>query len=203
MDLPPGFQPLRRSSLRKRITTTVALVLGAVILWFLWQIGIIGPDPCETIEERCSKAGSSVYGPDEMRACAAVYNTFAELRAKGEQITGLKCRGMISALDGAREGRINEYLVQRPEPPPRPAAPGWNDEPPAPRPEPLGAAASHCGHADAAIAAAPPVAWSSWLCLTREAAGPRWPSCLPRKAYTQDPARGCPGEERCCPAEQG
>ena len=41
----------------------------------------------------------------------------------------------------------------------------------------------------------------AWACREREAAAD-WDRCLPRRAYTDDSLRGCPGAARCCPEEE-
>lgn len=41
--------------------------------------------------------------------------------------------------------------------------------------------------------------WSNYTCAEESDAGAAWDSCHAREAYTETPARGCPGAQRCCP----
>ncbi len=56
-----------------------------------------------------------------------------------------------------------------------------------------------CGSITSKPAELSPLSWPRYSCKSQSAAGESWGSCLSRAAYTEDPRRGCPGAERCCP----
>lgn len=201
-ELPHGFQSTQPPPGPRpwAILTALGVILGIPIIWFMWQAGVFGPDACEELDERCRKARVSTLWPEELRACAIVDNTFQQMREKDEKITRLTCMGMIEALDGAREGRLDEYIVHDDEPPPEPA---WDDEPPpppAPAVEPS-IGGTLCGSDGALfdVTASRPADWSRWTCAGPGDAGSRWARCLSRSSYSPVPQTGCPGDTRCCP----
>ena len=60
-------------------------------------------------------------------------------------------------------------------------------------------AKSLCGAPDATMAVPEPPSWAQHRCMTKDVAGIRWTSCLPRTTYAQELGAGCPGDELCCP----
>jgi len=42
--------------------------------------------------------------------------------------------------------------------------------------------------------------WGDYKCMNKETAGAKWKHCLSRATYTETQGKGCPGDERCCPA---
>lgn len=43
--------------------------------------------------------------------------------------------------------------------------------------------------------------WKNYQCMSESDAGDAWASCQPRSTYSDAAADGCPGAQRCCPAE--
>lgn len=58
---------------------------------------------------------------------------------------------------------------------------------------------SLCGAASSRPDEISETAWSAYQCRGERDAGERWGQCLSRSGYTDEPGRGCPGAQRCCP----
>jgi hypothetical protein len=71
-----------------------------------------------------------------------------------------------------------------------------------PVPEPAGAPATSTACARSPRPGfSPPDGWRSYRCRSEDEAGDSWSACLTRSAYSDDPAEGCPGDDRCCPPQ--
>lgn len=70
----------------------------------------------------------------------------------------------------------------------------------APEAQEGGAPGTYCGSDQAETRHSLSPGWESHRCLSRGEAGEElWARCLSRPEYTDEPGRGCPGAERCCP----